>query len=526
MTKSLISSLISDLPEIYQSVYGHPELSTAVSRQCTDRLNDIAQVHDSLQYLQGRQLRVLDLGCAQGFFSLSLAARGATVHGVDFLDKNIAVCNALAAENSGLRVSFEVARIENVIHRLEADQYDLVLGLSVFHHLIHVHGVTAVRDLLEHAARLSGALVLEFALREEPLYWGPAQPSNPRSLLDGCSFTHEISRHKTHLSPLLRPLYIASNGYWVLDGLAGRIDAWTSEPHSLANETHEGTRRYYYSGECLVKLLRFDHQRGAHNRAELAREIEFLANPPAGFPAPTTLTSGINDTEGWVVFRKFRGRLLLDLLRDGTGIDRERVLRSVLEQLATLEAVGLYHDDVRTWNVLVEDGGGVCIIDYGSISSKMSDCSWPGNPFLAFFIFVNEVATGAIEDPYPLPMRTVSISPYNLPQPYSSWAASLWKRPLKDWSFRLMCDSLSVVHQEDYLVSPKDVWAKAIESAIQSQNDFLRRQTKWNEAKINQAEAKARQAEIALEEIHNSSSWQLISSLQAAQRSINRLLRR
>ena len=473
MKDILLPQLISDLPEIYQPVYGHPELSTHVSRQCTDRLEKIIQVHDALQRLLGRPLRVLDLGCAQGYFSLSLAERGAIVRGVDFLDKNIAVCRALSAEHSSFRTNFEVDRIENVINH-QTVQYDLVLGLSVFHHLVNEHGATMVRELLDRAGECSAVMILEFALPEEPLYWGATQPQNPCTMLDGCAFVHELSRHSTHLSQIQRPLYVASNQYWVLDGLAGKFDSWTTEPHPVAQGTHQGSRRYYFSADYVVKVFRFDHQRGSHNRQELSQETEFLANPPTGFPAPTCLASGTNGIEGWSVVQRLPGKLLLHMLREHTAIDHLTILRALLGQLAILEAVGLYHDDVRVWNVLLNEDGKAYLIDYGSISTKAQDCAWPGNIFLAFFIFVHELTTGLVEHPDPL--RKVYISPYNLPQPYRSWAISLWKRPLREWSFQLMhdlFDTLHAIYQSDKLNSPQDAWIGAIEKGIHIQNQLI-----------------------------------------------------
>ena len=159
MSQSL-PQLVSDLPEIYQVIYGHPDIYQDTSRACIDRLDKIAEVHDALAKQLGRPLRVLDMGCAQGFFSLSLAARGAQVHGVDFLDKNIFVCQALALENPELKVTFGVGRLEEVVAALAPEQYDLVLGLSVLHHVVHEHGVGQVqpappaREITQPQARL------------------------------------------------------------------------------------------------------------------------------------------------------------------------------------------------------------------------------------------------------------------------------------------------------------------------------------------------------------------------------------
>ena len=469
----MIEHLVSDLPEVYQPIHGHPELSGQVSRSCADRLAHIARIHDGLQSLLARPLKVLDLGCAQGYFSFNLAERGASVHGVDFLDKNVAVCNALAQENAELQVSFEVGRVEDAIAALEPEQYDLVLGLSVFHHIVHEKGVVAVRAMFDHAAAQSGALVVELALREEPLYWAPAQAEDPRSLLDGIAFVHEAARHDTHLAPIPRPLFVASNRYWILDGRADRFEDWSFEPHALAHGTHCSSRRYFFSAEAVLKHYRFDHPRGEHNKAEFTKELQFLQQPPRGFLAPELIQHGKNDKEGWLVIQRIHGRLLLDLLREGGPVECRVVLLEVLKQLAVLEGAGLYHDDVRTWNVIVAEDGTSHLIDYGSIGSRAQDCVWPGNLFLSFLIFVREVVTGVVDDPDPL--RTIAISPYGLPQPYRAWASHLWRRPLAQWSFKIMYETLielPVEVGEESLARPEEAWMTAMEEAAQVQKLF------------------------------------------------------
>ncbi|WP_424586111.1 methyltransferase domain-containing protein, partial [Acinetobacter baumannii] len=68
--------------------------------------------------------------------------------------QNIDVCQALAEENPHCDVKFQVGRIEDIVSTLEENQFDLTIGLSVFHHIVHLHGVAEVRSLLERLANL------------------------------------------------------------------------------------------------------------------------------------------------------------------------------------------------------------------------------------------------------------------------------------------------------------------------------------------------------------------------------------
>lgn len=470
----MIERLVAQLPEVYQPIFGHSDFADHASRPCADRLEVILGVYDALQNLFGRPLRVLDLGCAQGYFSLNLASRGASVRGVDFLDKNVAVCTALAEENPQFDASFEVGRVEDVIDRLQPGQYDLILGLSVFHHVIHERGIDEVKRLFQYAASVSGALVLEIALQEGDLFWAASQPEDPRTLLESLNFVREVIRCKTHLTSVERPLYVASNCYWVIGDKAGQFDTWSNESHALANNTHEGSRRYFFGPKEIAKLYRFAGAREEHNRLEFLREKIFLSNPPAGYPVAQSLVVLEGEQEGWIVMERFPGSLLLDVLAE-PALDRKAILRAVLEQLVTLESFGLCHSDVRSWNILISEASQARLIDYGAISQEFKDCVWPHNIYLAFLVFVHELATGHVADP--APMRQVSITPFNLPQPFRSWAAGLWAVPLQQWSFRLMLEHLDALVEDPLDGNPEkteEFWMQAIEEAIDLHSGRIR----------------------------------------------------
>ena len=439
--------LVAALAEIYQPIFGHPELSTAARRDCEDRWFHISRIHRLLESMLGRPPRVLDLGCAQGFFSFRLAELGATVLGIDFQPANIVVCNALAASHPDLNVRFELGWIEEAIARLGHDQYDVVLGLSVFHHAVHRTGATAVTNMLSALAEKTCAGIFEMALAHEPLEWSCSQPQDPRQLLQGFAFVHELARSATHLSAIARPLYVASNRCWFLGGTAAAFDTWQAESHGLAGGASHGTRRYYFGNGLVAKVfdLRFAGCLEANVR-EHDNEVAFLRAPPPYFPAPRLLAHGRGEHEAWLVRECQPGELLSHHIRSGKPYDTRTIILDVLEQLAALQTVGLFHDDLRAWNVLIGADGHARVIDYGAISMAGHDCAWPHNLFLAFMIFMHEIITANISKPDPL--RLPLLNPAQLPEPYRSAMWDLLERPPHTWSFAWLRDRLAQPWQD------------------------------------------------------------------------------
>ncbi|MCX9384687.1 methyltransferase domain-containing protein, partial [Escherichia coli] len=439
-----LESLISDLPEIYQTIFGHEKWNDASSRDCSIRLAIITEQYQKLEKSLQRPLRVLDLGCAQGFFSLSLAKLGATVRGIDFLPANILVCQALADENPDLDVTFEVGRIEEVIKSLTDNDYDMVIGLSVFHHIVHEHGLAQVKQWIKRLADCTVILIMELALREEPLYWGASLPENPAELIDLCAFYRQIGEFETHLSHINRPMYLISNKIVILDSFISAFDSWRNTPHSATDgHPHEGTRRYYFGESFVCKFFTFqqignkDTYQSQRNREELTREVQFLNDPPEGFNVPTLIESKTSKYDSWLVMERIHGELVSSLLDKKQAINIDNLLTDLLSQLVVLEKAGLYHDDIRLWNIIYDqDNKCFSLIDYGSISSLKQDCGWPFNIFLSFFVFVNELLS-KVSDKKVI-WRKGYINPFLLPEPYNHWLSALWQESADNWSFSLI----------------------------------------------------------------------------------------
>ena len=466
-----LQQLVSDLPEIYQMIFEHPEWNNDASRDCLPRLDIITAVYDTLAHSLGRPLRVIDFGCAQGFYSLSLAKKGASVKGVDFLPQNIAVCQALAEEHPDYDVTFEEGRIESVIDQMQDDQFDIAIGLSVFHHIVHIHGVGKVQQWVTRILERVEILLLELALKEEPLYWGPSQPDNPVALFEKNAFYQQLAEYPTHLSDIQRPLYLVSNRRVLLDDFCRPFISWDNRPHALAGEAHHGSRRYFFAEDYICKVYyatssnnKLTEQELNRNYRELRHELKFLADVPPGFPAARLLAGGQNQWQGWSVLERLPGTLVDGKVNQLTTGERENVIYQLLQQLAALEKAGLYHDDVRTWNMLLDNNSQVYLIDYGSISSQQRDCNWPDNVFQALIITLYEIL---YPSGFRLPHdRPLALSALNFTEPYSNWLYAFSQQGVSAWSFDLLLD---LFNRKEALPAPRetlnatDLWIAATE---------------------------------------------------------------
>lgn len=489
-----ILSLVKALPELYQPIFQHSEFSGGESRSCADRLQKISQACGALCGVLGRPLKILDLGCAQGYFSLSLALLGHEVHGIDLEKRNIDVCQALAKEHS-FSVEFSVSRIEDFIQEIQPGEYDVVLGLSVFHHIIHAKGQAVVSALLQSVLKKAALFIVEFALPEEPLYWASSQPVTPRLLLDSAAFLSEVGRFATHLSDIKRPLYLSSDQYWVLDDLAEKIERWSYSSHQLVGNAAQKSRRYFFGKHYVVKQYSFNHPLGETNKLNFKKEAFFASNVPEGFPAFHTPLLKQTANEAWVVMERLRGHLLLDLIVNEVSFDEDEIINSVLDQLVVLEAAGLFHHDLRTWNVFVTEDGSVRLIDYASIGEEKSDCVWPKNIFFSFLIFLHEVTARQVDAPFPI--RSPLMTPFGLPDRYRVPMTRLWAMPLADWSFKIIQAAINNRSQAaltNPAILPNEAWMMAYEIALNKVKNF----SQSVEEKAMQAEEKVMELETVI----------------------------
>lgn len=490
-----IRELVDALPEKYQPIYGHPELSSGSSRSCFDRLDTILDVARRLRTALGRQVRVLDLGCAQGFFSLSLAAEGCAVVGADYLAQNIGVCRALAFEQRSVGVEFIHGSIEDLVEDLSEGQFDMVLGLSVFHHLVHEHGIGAITETIERIAGRVPVGIYELAVREEPVYWAVSQPETARDLLSPYSFVRLLGTKPTHLSGIDRPLYFASSRYWMLGGDFREFERFQDESHAHAMGSHQGTRRYYFSGELMLKKMALDKEMlQLANTTEYANEVAYLEGRAGLSDSPRLLAYSRDQEAAWLLREMLPGQLLSEMMSKQVPYAYEKVVDSLLEELVELEGLGLYHNDIRTWNVVVATGNVAHFIDYGAISPDATDCVWPDHLLLSFLITVREIVLGQVRRPYPVrrPLLDVTL----LPTRYRAAFLRVLSADRAEWTFTALKNAL----RQDASLVPDPAW-----SIIPALNEAAL--LKYEEA-LEQQHQRTLQVEVQLQEsLSNAHQW-------------------
>jgi SAM-dependent methyltransferase len=93
-----------------------------------------------------RGVRVLDLACLEGMYSLELAGRGADVVAIEGREANIAKAR-FGAHTLGLEVDFQLGDVRD-LSRERHGEFDLVLALGILYHLDDA-------DLFPFVARIS-----------------------------------------------------------------------------------------------------------------------------------------------------------------------------------------------------------------------------------------------------------------------------------------------------------------------------------------------------------------------------------
>ena len=391
---SVIEKLVKEIPEQYQQIFDHPQFDSLSARDCKPRLSLFNKIHDLLKNHYKRNIRVLDLGCAQGYFSLNLAIRGAIVTGIDNCQENINLCIELAKSNNSLTTKFLKENIQDFIYSQDLDDFDLVIGLSVLHHISFGDGYHKAKDLVDFISSKIPHGIFEIALKTEPLYWADALHRNPTKLINNYDFINQIALMETHLSDVSRPIFFTSNSLIISESFVTGFDRVLLSSHKFEQNAHDKSRKYYLSENLFIKKFNFDsHANKDNNELEFDNEIRYLENRNLKTVRPKLYYKFKNKKNGIIVRDKIKGDLLYKVISNFDINTKKNIIKQLLNSLIILEKNGLYHNDLRIWNIIINDENKVSLIDFGAISDSKTDCEWPRNPYLSFIILIIEIFT-------------------------------------------------------------------------------------------------------------------------------------
>jgi len=132
---------------------------------------------------------VLDIGCAEGFFSLELAKRCYEVTALDSSSLYIAITRYLSMINN-LKVSCELGTWQEYLNKTE--HFDNILFLSVFHHSILSNGLDHAFKQLQRFNRKADRIFFETPLSAQDISW----LDEGRGTSGNFSFTEEEFKSK------------------------------------------------------------------------------------------------------------------------------------------------------------------------------------------------------------------------------------------------------------------------------------------------------------------------------------------
>ncbi len=398
----ILKSAVSDLPELNQPIYQHSELSDISSQHFENVLNYIHQIHDALKTKLNRPLKILDLGCSQGFISLNMASwQGLKTMGggdidkgyvcsIDSLDKNIHVCKLLAEEHLDYKINFFQLRVEDAIINLQAGYYDILIGLNIFQNLFKQYGLEPTKYLIKILSAKVPICIFEPALKSEPFNWAASLPEDYREMFNAFDCVKLLAYNDTNISNVKRPLIFASNKYIYFKSLGLlEINKALRKPNDYLPE--DINKRYFF---CDDKFVKFYSKKIGDAEAVFTNAVEFLKNMDGKHGFPKFIEFENNSDELWIVRQNIEGRTLTSVINNNEPYDAWDIIKQTLNWLIILEQHGYYHCDLfpNLSNLVLDLNGKVHLIDYCSIvNEKKKKKFFIKSIIIQIFIFMYEI---------------------------------------------------------------------------------------------------------------------------------------
>lgn len=339
-------------------------------RVCIDRADTIYQEIKTL----GKGGHILNIGCGIGYYAYYFADRGYLVNGIDNDPHAISICKLLQRINGKKKkVNFSISEFsKEFLEKIPDEQYDIVFLFGVLHHIIYKKGLNYTQELLSQLLKKTSLLYIELPVKNEltDAPWREDFPDDEMILFSQCMEVEieKVNYFLNHQNYVGRPLYVIKKKQTQM-----QLCNQTYPVYGRTFTAHQVGyyRRYYYDcGELYIKkYLLFEGTR--NDSGKILKEINNYQLLPKNDFFPNMLCYQNQKTSIEILFNKIPGKTLHELLLKGQPIPELQVFVGIVEALAFLFQQGLYHNDIRLWNVMF-DGKKTYMIDleYASKDEK------------------------------------------------------------------------------------------------------------------------------------------------------------
>ena len=363
MLKSIdfeLEDAVHALPEVYQPVYGH-EYKFKYKRESINRVNKIKTVCKNSQSHLKRKLRILDVGCAQGYLSFNLSKYCKTIDAVDGCLQNINLCNLINRKFNLNNIKFyhtDVLKFEF------SHEYDLIIIFNVIHHICHQNSIDITLEFLRKIRQESKVSLLELTNRNENHEWSTSLPESNEIFTEIFDFSDTICEFNNHINDKKRPLIIGSKNLVYFNETFLEFKQKLNHSHKFERNVHKGLKSYFYCKDIIIK--QYKNIEDNYLRKELQKEKSFYNVHVRNIKNYALIYNGIYSS--FLVREKISGILLYEFLEKSNIETKVLIIERIIEQLANYEKKGFYHNDLRLWNILIDSEKNVHIIDYASFA--------------------------------------------------------------------------------------------------------------------------------------------------------------
>ena len=327
----------------------------------------------------GRKLRILEIGCDHGFFTLALALDGHHLVATDQNQTNLDFINS-KADFLGVANNINVHMKDSLDLEVLKEAFDVALFLGSTNYLFLNNNIDDVEIFLNRLRNSDCTIIFEIPIFERNAFWRFSLPKNYDWLLENAHFFSELGSVKKHPRGALRPLLLISDKLILIKNKIYLAPEITEIRHHSFIDSSSKRRRTFNLPGITLKYQYFTSQ----SENLLQKEYKNLRSMRKKFSSRNLAPKKIYYQNGYTVSELSRGTLPGERLDYGwEASDNEKILISFIDECAKWSRARLFHNDIRPWNI-IWDGTRIRIIDFADAEGV--DCDPSGLPQIVLLV--------------------------------------------------------------------------------------------------------------------------------------------